>query len=73
MIELVKEKSFSTKDPKLQLFENRVLFDKFRLVKFNCAVISSKNKEYETNIFIGLNTGNIICLKLSKQKSVSYK
>ena len=71
MIELIKEKSYSTKDQKLQLFKTNIMFDKFRLPKFTCAAVSAKIKEFEAQIFLGLNNGNIICLKLSKQKSVS--
>jgi hypothetical protein len=70
MIELIKEKSYSSKDQKFQIFEQKVLYDKFKMLKFNCTIISAKPKEYELNIFLGLNTGNIICLKISKQKSV---
>jgi hypothetical protein len=70
MIELGKEKSFSTKDPKLQLFKGTIMFDKFRLPKFTCAVISAKIREYESHILVGLNNGSIVCLKLSRQKSV---
>lgn len=71
MIELIKEKSYSMKDPKLQLFKTAILYDKFRLPKFTSVVVSAKVKEYECPVFLGLNNGSIICLKLSKQKSVS--
>lgn len=70
MIELIKEKSYTVKDQKLQLFKQTIMFDKFRLPKFNCAVISAKPKEYETSLFLGMNNGTIVCFKLSKQKSV---
>ncbi len=70
MIELIKEKSFHMKDPKLQLFKTTILYEKFRLPKFTCVVVSAKLKEYEYPIFLGLNNGSIICIKISKQKSV---
>lgn len=73
MIELIKEKSYTTKDQRLQLLKNTVMFDKFKLPKFQCAVINAKPREFDINIFIGLNNGNIFCLKLSKQKSLFHK
>jgi WD40 repeat protein len=73
MIELVKDKSFSIKDPKFQLFRNNVMYDKVRQNKFNCAITSAKNKDFEFNVFIGFTNGSIVCLKLSKQKSLFYK
>ena len=62
MINLKKEKAYTVKDPKLQLFKQTIMFDKFRIPKFNCAVVSSKMLEYDILIFIGLNNGNIVCL-----------
>jgi WD40 repeat protein len=73
MIELVKEKSFGMKDQKLQLFKHAVMFDKFKLPKFTCSVICSKSKEYDLSIYLGLNNGCIVTLKLSKQKSLFHK
>lgn len=70
MIELFKEKSYTTKDPKLQLFKQTIMFDKFRLPKFSCSIISSHSTQYEASVFIGLNNGSLLCLKLSKIKSV---
>jgi hypothetical protein len=73
MIELIKEKSYNTKDQKISLFKQQILLDnnsKQKLIKFSSLVISSKYNEYELPIFIGLNNGNIACLKLSKQKTV---
>jgi hypothetical protein len=73
MIELIKEKVYSTKDGKIQsVCAKKVnLFDKFRPLKFTSSVVSSRPREYETFIYIGLSNGNILCLNISKQKSVN--
>lgn len=71
MIELKKEKGFSTKDEKLQLFKKAIMYDKFRLTKFTSGTISAKISEYNAWVFLGCNNGNVISLKLSKQRSVS--
>lgn len=73
MIELIKEKSYNIKDQKLQLFKSSILFDigKFKLAKFTSVVVCSKFSEFDLNIFLGISNGNIVNLKLSKQRSVN--
>ena len=73
MIELIREKSYNIKDQKLQLFKSSVLFDvgKFKLAKFTSVAICSKSNDYDLNIFLGISNGNIVILKLSKQRSVN--
>jgi len=73
MLELSKEKSYTVKDKRLNiLFKQSIMYDKYKLLKFTCAEISCRPKEYDTSIFIGLSNGHVISLTLSKQKSVHY-
>lgn len=73
MLELSKEKSYTVKDKKLNLlFKQTVMYDKFKSLKFMCAEITCRPREYDTSIFIGLSNGHIFTLNLSKQKSVRF-
>lgn len=72
MIELVKEKTFTTKDEKLQVFKSPILYEsgKNKFAKFTCCTVSAKKREYDYPIFLAMNNGLLIALMLSKQKSV---
>jgi hypothetical protein len=72
MIELIKEKLFSNKNQKLDMFKSSILYDKSKQLTFTCAAVSIKKREYDIPIYIGLDCGYIICLLISKQRSVKY-
>ena len=74
MIELVKERTFSTKDDKLKIFKTASSsFDtgKNKFLKFTCSTISAKKRDYDYPIFLAMNNGLLLTLIISKQKSVN--
>ena len=72
MIELVKEKTISTKDEKLQVSKSSILFEsgKNKFPKFTCCTISVKKREYDLPIFLAMNNGLLVAILVSKIKSV---
>lgn len=70
MIELVKEKCFQSKDQKLQMVKQTILFNKFSIPKFTCSCPSSITNDNKMVIYLGMSNGNIIAMTLFKQKSV---
>jgi hypothetical protein len=70
MIELIKDKLFTNKNPKLDIFKSNIFYDKSKQLTFTCAAVSLKKRDYEIPIYLGLDCGYIICLIISKQKSV---
>jgi WD40 repeat protein len=71
MIELQKEKFFSSKDPKFQSQKPTILFDKFRIQKFSsCTTISIDTRLI---IYIGFSTGEIYSITIFKQKHLYKK
>ena len=73
MIELIKEKQFNSRDPRLGLPKSTIMFDKFRIPKFTSSAFSPVTTDTRLIIYLGMNTGNIISMTLFKQKSMFYK
>lgn len=73
MIELIKEKSFSSKDSKLGLPKSTIMFDKFRIPKFTSCTSSPLTNDNRIIVYLGMSTGNIIAMTIFKQKSMFYK
>jgi hypothetical protein len=71
MIELVKDKIFTNKNPKLDLLKSNILYDKSKQMTFTSAAVAVKKREYDIPIYLGLDCGYIVCLIISKQKTVS--
>jgi len=72
MIELVKDKVFTSKDERLQVLKSSILYEsgKNKFPKFTCSTVSAKKRDYDYPIFLAINNGLLVTLILSKQKSV---
>ena len=73
MIELQKEKTYSSKDPKLSITKQVIMFDKSKSVKFNCSCNCSQLGDNRIVIYLGMTNGNIIALTLYKQRNMFNK
>ena len=71
MIELTKEKNFSSKDPKFQTSKQTILFDKFRIPKFSSS--TSFPIDNRLIIYLGFTNGTICSLTIFKQKHLFRK
>ena len=68
MIDLIKEKTYSAKDPKLNTNKQTIMFDKFRIAKFSAVCSSDEFKDGRIVVYIGLTNGTIFALTLFKSK-----
>ena len=73
MIELQKEKNYSSKDPKLNITKQVIMFDKSKAIKFNCSCNCSQMGDNRIVIYLGMTNGNIVALTLYKQRKMSNK
>jgi len=74
MIELSKEKTFTSKDERLQILKSSILFEsgKNKFPKFTCCTLSAKKRDYDFPLFLAMNNGLLLAMILSKQKSVIF-
>ena len=73
MIDFVKEKSYSSKNMKLNIMKHTITQGKFRIPKFVCSCHSNESHDSRLLIFFGLTNGNIISLIIYKQKRLYNK
>ena len=73
MIELQKEKNYSSKDPKLNITKHVIMFDKSKAIKFNCSCNCSQLGDNRIVIYLGMTNGNIVALTLYKQRKMFNK
>ena len=73
MIELQKEKNYSSKDPKLNITKQVIMFDKSKAVKFNCSCNCSQLGDNRIVIYLGMTNGNIVALTLYKHTKMFNK
>ena len=73
MIELQKEKNYTSKDPKLNITKQVIMFDKSKTIKFNCSCNCSQMGDNRIVIYLGMTNGNIVALTLYKQRKMSNK
>ena len=73
MIELQKEKNYSSKDPKLNITKHVIMFDKSKITKFNCSCNCTQLGDNRIVIYLGMTNGNIIALTLYKQRKMFNK
>ena len=71
MIELIKEKNFSSKDSKFSTSKQTILFDKFRIQKFSSS--TSFPIDNRLIIYLGFTNGTISTLTIFKQKHLFRK
>ena len=68
MIELQKEKTFNSRDPKFNQAKGQVMFDKSKSIKFNCSCSSTQFSNNRIVIYLGLTNGSIVAITLYKNK-----
>ena len=73
MIDFIKEKSYSSKNIKLNIMKHTITQGKFRIPKFVCSCHSNDSHDNRLLIFFGLTNGNIISLVIYKQKRLYNK
>ncbi len=70
MIEIIKERSISSKDIKDKIKNPVNTFDLSKISKFTSAVLSARNSDSSLTLFIGMSNGSVMRLTFSREKNV---